>query len=353
MERIHDSGSGGFVKESASTSSPRPVRGWESALSGAFSLIGEKLIRVEETVNANLRSDIAPVDEAGQYIAESAGKRIRPALLLFCSGLLDYRGEHDVLLGAVYEFIHTATLVHDDIIDEAEVRRGRPTVNRIFGNDQTVLVGDYLYIRAVSMALEPRKLRIMDVLTETTQRMIEGEIMAHHLRGRAGVSSEEHLSIIERKTAALFEGCCRTAAILAGASTAAEERLAVFGVNLGIAFQLVDDLLDLTADEKTLGKPVASDLREGRLTHPWIDLMASGTEQDRTDIRNVLEDQDFERVAFERLRARLENVGSLERTRRLAMEHATRAREAIETFPEGVYRSALLDVTRFVLSRDR
>ncbi len=316
-------------------------------------LVGDKLARVEAEILGNLRSEFGPIDEAGHYIGQAGGKRIRPTLVLLTSGLLDYHGTDDVLLGAVFEFIHTATLVHDDIIDEATTRRGRPSVNSVFGNHFTVLLGDYLYIRSMNMALRTRKIRLVDILAEATERMIEGEILGAHLRGRADVTRQQHLAIVERKTAWLFSACCRSAAVLAGADPKTEEDLARYGMSLGIAFQLVDDLLDLSGDEATVGKPVASDLREGRLTLPWIDLLERGSDEERNKVRAVLEDGAFARATFSELRAALERHGCIEATRRLALEHAQIARAVVERFPPSPYRDVLIDMPATILSRDR
>lgn len=318
-----------------------------------LALVGDKLVGVDREIKANLRSDLRPIEEAGDYVAEGGGKLIRPALTLLVAGMLGYRGDRDVLLGAVFEFIHTATLVHDDIIDEADTRRGRPALNRVYGNEISILLGDYLYIRSMNMALRAGKLRVIDILAASTEKMIEGEILAHHLRGRADVTPQQHMEIVERKTAWLFSGCCRVACVLAEAGTAAEGRLSQYGMDLGIAFQLVDDLLDLTADEATMGKPVASDLREGRLTLPWIDLLDCGSEENRQTIRAVLEEGRFEPHSYQRLYASLQQRGCLDRTRRLAEHHAGRAQEIIASFPSGPYREALMDLPELVLSRDR
>ncbi|HHN73991.1 MAG TPA: polyprenyl synthetase family protein [Acidobacteria bacterium] len=343
------------MSEGLPSSSPASVpRMPRPRMMEVLSLVGDRLVEVEEEIRANLRSDLRPIDQAGDYLSEGGGKLIRPALMLLASGLLGYQGKMDVLLGAVFEFIHTATLVHDDIIDEADTRRGRPALNRVYGNEISILLGDYLYIRSMNMALRARKLGVIDILAESTEKMIEGEIMAHHLRGRADVTRQQHMEIIERKTAWLFSGCCRVAAVLADAGEDAEHRLGEYGLNLGIAFQLVDDLLDLTADEATLGKPVASDLREGRLTLPWIDLMHRGSQAERQAIEAVLSGGGFGgEPGWGRLKAALLAHGCLERTRRLAVEHATRAREVIGTFAPGPYREALMDLPDLVLSRDR
>jgi octaprenyl-diphosphate synthase len=337
------------MSEGAAHPTPAPP----SAISLGLALVGPKLAAVEAEIQRNLTSPFGPIDEAGRYLATTSGKRLRPMLVLLSADLLGYRGEDDVLMGAVCELIHTATLVHDDIIDDAGTRRGRTTANRVFGNPFTVLLGDYLYIRSMNMALRGRNLRLVDVLADATEKMLEGEILADRLRGRSDVTPAQHLEIVERKTASLFSACCRVSAILAGAGDEAEERFSQYGLSLGIAFQLVDDLLDLTADETTVGKPVAADLREGRLTLPWIDLLERGTDEDRQGVLAVLREGSFENISFRRLRASLEKQGCLERTRDLAAGHAERARQLMTAFPPGPQRDVLLELPGAVLTRDR
>lgn len=320
---------------------------------GLIALVGDKLTLVEDTLRSNLRSDFEAIEVSGRYVFGSGGKRIRPILVLLTSGLLGYEGDEDVQMASVFEFIHTATLVHDDIIDDADTRRGRASANQVFGNESTVLFGDYLYIHAMNMALSLGKLRLIEVLAEATEKLIEGEIFGANLRGRAGISPEQHMEIVERKTAWLFSACCRVSGVIAGLDRAEEDRLASYGMDLGIAFQLVDDLLDLTSDEETVGKPVASDLREGRMTLPWIDLYERGDDNDRASIRRVLEDRSLERVDFNRLRENLERRGCLERTMRLAREHADRARETMSRYPSSPFRDWLLEFPRTVIERDR
>ncbi len=322
-------------------------------LAAVWPLVRGKLREVEEEIRANLRSPWGPIDRAGAYLAEAGGKRIRPILVLLAAGLLGYRGRDDVLLGAVFELIHTATLVHDDIIDEAETRRGRPAANRVFGNEFTVLLGDYLYIRSMNMALRAGKLRLIEILAEATERMIEGEMLAHDLRGSTAVTAEQHLAIVERKTAWLFSGCCRAAAVLAGAGRDEEEALARYGMNLGIAFQLADDLLDLVASEEAIGKPVAADLREGRLTLPWIDLWERGSDRDRDEIRAVVRDGRFRPGAWLRLRRALAENGCLDRCRELARRRAREAREIIRSFPPDPFRAVLEELPATAIERDR
>lgn len=316
-------------------------------------LVGSKLGEVEEVIRANLRSQFDPIDQAGAYLAQGGGKRLRPTLVLLSSGLVGYSGRHDVALGAVFEFIHTATLVHDDIIDEAETRRGLPSTNRVFGNEFTVLLGDYLYIRSMNMALAAREIRVIDILAEATERMIEGEILGHRLRRRADVTAEQHLAIVERKTAWLFSGCCRVPAVLAHAGEDAEEALRGYGMDLGLAFQLIDDLLDLTADATTLGKPVGQDLCEGRLTLPWIDLLEVGDAREREAVLTALKTGALDAAGFGELREALTRRGCLARTRELAVTHARRARERIAGFAPGPFREVLLELPSAILDRDR
>ena len=332
---------------------PPRVPGAAGGMEGLLDLVGDKLALVEQTLSRNLGSRYPSIAELGGYVNETGGKRIRPILVLLSSGLLGYRGDLDVLMGAVFEFIHTATLVHDDIIDEADTRRGRPSTNRVFGNERTVLFGDFLYIRSMNMALEARNIRLIDILAEATERMIEGEIVASHLRGRTDVTEQHHFEIVERKTAWLFSACCRVAAVIAGADEQVEQRLARYGMALGIAFQLVDDLLDLTADAETVGKPVASDLREGRMTLPWIDLYRAADREQRALIERIVRGEPFDDAALVALHRDLVARGCLARTRELAEQHAETARGLIAGFPDSRFRHWLARFPDLVLRRDR
>src|SRR5262249_12154894 len=236
-------------------------------------LVEDDLARVEELFEQQCRSDVGLVGEIGRYIQEGGGKRIRPALLLLGSRLCGYRGERAIVLASVVEFIHTATLLHDDIIDEATVRRGRRSVNSRWGNDITVLLGDFLYTKSMAMALSQDNLPILRLLSDVTLRMIEGELLEIERNGHLDVTEAQHVDLMRRKTADLFSACLRIGAILGDVGQEREQALARYGLNLGICFQMVDDLLDFTAEEKTLGKPVANDLREGKLTLPMIFLL--------------------------------------------------------------------------------
>lgn len=322
-------------------------------LSDILGLVGGKLAAVEAEVVRNLHSDIGVIDELGTYLSNGGGKRVRPLLLLLTSQMAGYRGDKDVLFASVFEFIHTATLVHDDVVDRATLRRGRSSLNAQWGNSLTVLLGDYLYIKSMSMALTADDLRIIKLLADITLKMIEGELIQQRRQGDIQVTAQEHLDIIRRKTACLFSGCSRVGGLLAGVGPEREEALESFGMNLGMAFQLVDDLLDFTSDEKTLGKPVGSDLKEGKLTLPLIYLLEEGVPSHQSMVAAVLEDRDFSRVAIEEIVALIHEGGTLERTRDLARQFGERARIDLMHFPDSPARRALESLPELILSRDR
>ena len=321
--------------------------------SDILGLVGPKLAAVEAEVARNLHSEIGVIDELGTYLSNGGGKRVRPLLLLLAAQMAGYRGERDVLFASVFEFIHTATLVHDDVIDGATLRRGRTSLNAEWGNSLTVLLGDYLYIKSMSMALTADDLRIIKILADITLRMIEGELIQQRRLGEIGVSAEEHLEIIRRKTACLFSGCSLVGGVLAGVGPAKEAALESFGMNLGMAFQLVDDMLDFTSDEKTLGKPVGSDLKEGKVTLPLVYLLEKGESAHRAKVCAVLEDRDFSRVRSEEIVQLVKERGTLERTRDLARQYGERARQELRHFPEGMARRALESLPDLILSRNR
>jgi octaprenyl-diphosphate synthase len=315
-------------------------------------LVEEDLARVEEIFEAQFRSDVGLVGEIGRYIREGGGKRIRPALLLLACRLCGYRGERAITLASVVEFIHTATLLHDDIIDEATVRRGKRSVNSRWGNDITVLLGDFLYTKSMSMALSQDNLPILRLLSDVTLRMIEGELLEIERNGDLRMSEAQHLDIIRRKTADLFAACMSIGAILGDVSEDKRRALTSYGLNLGICFQMVDDLLDFTADEKVLGKPVNNDLREGKLTLPVIFLLRkAGTAGERT-VSHVLADRGFERVTREELLRLAREHGALEEARALASRYAEAARKDLAVFDRSPFREALSVLPDFILSRD-
>jgi octaprenyl-diphosphate synthase len=318
-----------------------------------LSLVGDDLARVEREFDGHLGSDVAIIETVGRYISEGGGKRIRPALFLLCAKLCEYRGDRQVLFASVFELIHTATLVHDDIIDGAEMRRGRRSVNSRWGSHLTVLLGDYLYLKSMTLALTADDLRLIKILCDITITMIEGELMQADSNGSLDITEAEHLEIVRRKTAVLFSGCGRVAAEMARADAARVAALESYALNLGMAYQLVDDLLDFTATESVLGKPVASDLKEGRLTLPLIYLLERGVEDHRRMVATVLREGGFESVSREDLLGLLRRHGTLERTQRLAEFYSESAVQALDVFPDGPVHHALADVARLMTSRDR
>lgn len=315
-------------------------------------LVEDDLARVEELFEEQVRSDVKLVSEIGRYIQEGGGKRIRPALLLLACRLCGFRGNRAILLASVVEFIHTATLLHDDIIDEATVRRGRRSVNSRWGNDITVLLGDFLYTKSMSMALSQDNLKILRLLSDVTLRMIEGEILEIERNGDLKVNPADHIDIIRRKTADLFAGCMRIGAILGEVGPEKEEALAAYGLDLGTCFQMVDDLLDFTAEEKTLGKPVANDLREGKLTLPMIFLLRRAGAPGIDKVSTVLEDRGFGRVSREEIVRLAREHGALDEARGLAEQYAAAARRDLLVFDRSPYREALEALPDFILARD-
>jgi octaprenyl-diphosphate synthase len=316
-------------------------------------MAGGKLLETERCFVGALRSDVSIISDIGSYISQSGGKRIRPLLLLLAARMCGYRGELDVLMGAVFELIHTATLVHDDVVDEAALRRGRSSVNSRWGNHLTVLLGDYLYIKSMNLALEADDIRLIRVLADITLKMIEGELIQAHLDGRLDIDEEQHLDIVRRKTAYLFSGACRIAAMLGGVGPQRERALEQYGLNLGIAFQLVDDLLDYTAQEEVLGKPVLSDLREGKLTLPLIYLLQEAGGECRDAVACVLREREFRTVSKEQILEYVRRHGALERARGRAAEYAQQARRLLDAFDDSPERRALLQIPELILSRDR
>jgi octaprenyl-diphosphate synthase len=322
-------------------------------LAQIFEPIREDLEAVEREFVRHIQSRVALIPEMGRYIQNSGGKRVRPAVLLMASRLGGYQGERAVLYASVVEFIHTATLVHDDIIDGADLRRGRLAVHSRWGNDITVLLGDYLYIKSMAMALTQDSLEIIRLLCDVTLRMIEGELYQLTKTGDVDITEDEHFEIIRRKTAFLFGGCAQIGGMLGGVTPEQEAGLREYGFNLGMAFQLVDDLLDYTADAAALGKPVGGDLREGKVTLPVIFLLRRGGPDADRLIRDVVRDRAVSQEQWREILRLLREHGSTEQAYQRALEYAERAKECLSVFPPGRERDGLLALTDYVLSRDR
>ena len=317
-----------------------------------FELLREDLAAIEREFGRDTVSNVRAITDIGEYLREGGGKRIRPALLLLSSKLFGYQGRGAIRLGAVVEIIHTATLVHDDIIDEAQIRRGRPAANTKWGNSMCVLAGDWLYMQAFRIAVEERNFRILDVLIDLTQQMVEGELLQIEKLGKC-VTEQEHFDLIYRKTACLFSVCMRMGAILAGVSEEDEKRVGEYGRNLGMAFQIVDDCLDLTASEGVLGKPVASDLREGKATMAVVHALERCTPTERELIEMVLRERAFRTVKHEQVLAILERYGSLDAAMERAQKYSEDARKVICHFPDSEIKRALLWAPEFVVSREK
>jgi octaprenyl-diphosphate synthase len=317
-----------------------------------FDLLRDDLVAIEQELGRDAASSVSTITEIAEYLRGGGGKRLRPSLLLLSAHLLGYLGTGAVRLGAVVEMVHTATLVHDDIIDGADMRRGRPSANTTWGNEKCVLAGDWLYMQAFRVALEEKNLRVLDLLIGLTQQMVEGELLQIQKLGRA-VSEAEYYDLIFRKTACLFSVSMQLGAALAGAEPAQEEALARYGRAVGLAFQIVDDVLDLTATEEVLGKPVASDLREGKTTLPVIHSMDHGTAADRDLIRQVLDDGGFDRASREQIQEILHRNGSVEYAMAAADRYAEQARKALKSIEDSEYKRALLWLTDFVVARDK
>ncbi|MCB1957270.1 MAG: octaprenyl diphosphate synthase [Rhodocyclaceae bacterium] len=305
---------------------------------------------VDAVIRTRLHSDVVLIRQVAEYIIHSGGKRLRPALVLFAAGAVGYQGTNHHELAAVVEFIHTATLLHDDVVDESELRRGRDTANALFGNAASVLVGDFLYSRAFQMMVSVGSMRIMEVLADATNTIAEGEVLQLLNCHEADVAIEDYLKVIRYKTAKLFEAACRIGAILGGASAEVEEGLASYGMHLGTAFQLIDDVLDYSADEAHTGKHLGDDLAEGKPTLPLIHAMQHGTEAQSALVRKAIEEGG--REEFAAVLEVIRSCGALEETRRRAAQESAYAKSAIAALPASIFKESLLKLSDFAVARD-
>ncbi len=318
-----------------------------------FEPVRDDLEAVEREFARQVQSQVHVIPEIGNYLLKSGGKRVRPAVLLMSARLCGYTGPRAILNAAVVEFIHTATLVHDDIIDDADVRRGRKAVHSEWGNDVTVLAGDFLYIKSMAMALTQDTLDIVRLLCDVTLRMIEGELYQLTKNGVVELSEEEHFDIIRRKTAHLFGGCAQIGGMLGEVGAEKEQALREYGFSLGIMFQLVDDLLDFTGAAEALGKPVGADLRDGKVTLPLIHLLEHGGPEAGELIRGVVRDRDVTTEDWARIKALLAEHRSIDYAYGRAVEFGEAAKRQLRVFPPSPEREALMALADFVLLRDR
>jgi octaprenyl-diphosphate synthase len=319
-----------------------------------FSVIANELAQVEIEFERQARSNVQVIAYLGEYLRASGGKRVRPALTILSNYAVGGDGAryNSIRMATVMEFLHTATLVHDDIIDKADTRRNRSTVNALYGNETAVLMGDWLYMSAFETSLAERSLPILDILTSVTRKMTEGELLQLTLLGHADISEGQYLDVLKRKTAYLFSASCEIGAILGGADEKQKTALRDYGLNLGTAFQLIDDLLDFTSSDAALGKAAGADLLDGKVTLPLIYLMAADASA-APMVQRVLLDGSYDKVSQKDLRAALDRTGALEQARDMADQFAENARTALDDLPDSEYCDSLRALPTYVLKRDR
>ncbi len=313
-------------------------------------LAQDDLELVNREIRARLQSDVALISQLGGYIIDSGGKRLRPVLVLLACRALGYRGRIHVLLAAIVEFIHTATLLHDDVVDASELRRGHSTANVIWGNEASVLVGDFLYSRAFEMMVEVDNMRVMDILSHATNTIAKGEVQQLLNCHDPETTEARYFEVIRNKTAKLFEAAARLAAVISGSTADIESAMAAYGLHLGTAFQLVDDALDYGHDNLALGKNIGDDLADGKPTLPLIHALRTGDEQVRVLLRQAIVDGGHSRV--EAVRDAIESTGSLTYTARRAEEEAALAKHALAAIPDSPYKQALHDLAHFSVHRN-
>lgn len=331
-----------------------PTTASVSELSNIFEPVRDEMVQVEKEFARHLESRVDLIPQMGKYLQMSGGKRVRPAVLLLAARMSGYHGDKSVLNAAVVEFIHTATLVHDDIIDEAETRRGRLSAHSRWGNDITVLMGDYLYIRSMALALTQDTLEVVRVLCDATLKMIEGELFQLTKAGDPDITEDEHFEIINRKTAHLFAGCAEIGSLLGKVTPEQREALRLYGFNIGLAFQIVDDVLDYTAEERNLGKPIGGDLREGKVTLPIILMLQRTDEATRALVRDVVVTRQVTPEAWAAIKTELNRHGTLEATFQRAVGYAEEAKRVLSAaFPASTERQSLISLCDYVISRDR
>jgi octaprenyl-diphosphate synthase len=326
----------------------------ENAARNIFGIIKEEMSLVEAEFERQASSNIQVINYLGDYLRASGGKRVRPALLILSNYAAGGEGKaaNVVRLATVMEMLHTATLVHDDIIDNADLRRNRSSVNAKFGNQVAVLMGDWLYMSAFETSLEERSLAVLDILTQLTRKMTEGELIQLTLLGNVEITEDQYFDVLRRKTAYLFSGCCEIGAILAGASDDVRIALRDYGLNLGIAFQLADDVFDFEADEKVIGKAAGTDLLEGKLTHPLIRL-AEIDPTIRPVLENIMDKGAYADESRNHINGQLASHGILDLTKKAAAEFGEAARKSLEVLPETEYRSALEMIPEYVVRRNK
>lgn len=311
--------------------------------------ISSDMDAVNRVISERLSSDVVLINQLSQYIIHSGGKRLRPAIVLLCARACGEPAPQHQLVAAIVEFIHTATLLHDDVVDGSDLRRGRETANAVWGNEASVLTGDFLYSRAFQMMVDADDMRIMKIMADTTNSIAEGEVLQLINSHDPDLTEQQYLDVISRKTAILFEAGARCGALVAGASGSECEAMASYGLHLGNAFQLIDDVLDYTADAAEMGKNVGDDLAEGKVTLPLIHAMQHGKADEKTLIRNAISDADIS--ALEQIRTTIESTGAIDYTAALAAAEAARAKDSLASIPDSEFKQALTQLADFSVNR--
>ena len=310
------------------------------------------LEEIEVALQQNLNPYLDLVSQIAGHILFSGGKRLRPLLMVLSARVCGYKGDYDKTFSTIFEYLHAATLLHDDLVDEATLRRGKPVANSIWGNAAAVLVGDFLLARSLAIAAKTNRPEVITVVSGITENMSQGEIHQMMKKGSLDLTETEYMEIIKRKTAVLFQGTCRAGALIADVSLPKETALSDYGFNLGIAFQMVDDLLDYTLDTVTLGKEVGADLKEGKLTLPVIYSLKSADEKDRTLMENIIKNKNFSVNDFKTLIKMIEKYGGRSYTQTLATEYVQNAKEALAVFEDSKPKEVLLMIADYTLSRN-
>ncbi len=316
-----------------------------------LALVKDDLAEIEIALEENLNPHLELVSNIAGHILFSGGKRLRPLLVVLSTRICGYNGDYDKVLATVFEYLHAATLLHDDLVDDATLRRGKPAAHLVWDNPTAVLTGDFLLARALTIAAETHRPGIIKVVAEITENMSQGEIQQLVQKGRLDVTEQEYMDIIRRKTAVLFQGASHVGALMADAPREKETALAAYGYNLGIAFQMADDLLDYTLDTRTLGKTVGADLKEGKVTLPVIYSLSAAAPKDRTRMEKIIKNKDFSRQEFETLIALMQRYGGLEYTQKLAAEFVSKAKSALEVFKYSKTKEILLMIADYTLAR--
>lgn len=325
----------------------------DPSLRNLYRDIQQDLGQVEETLKLFAQSPNELISEIGSYLFQKAGKRIRPALLLLGSKMVGYQGKEHILMSALIETIHAASLIHDDIIDNSKVRRGKESVHARWGPNITVLLGDYLYIKAIGLSLQSQYRQIIQILTDVSAKMIEGELYEYYVSGNLDLAEKDYLGIIHKKTASLFSASCQIGGILGKASKKEEEALVEFGANLGMSFQIIDDLLDFIGDEKALGKPILSDLKEGRITLPLIYTLNHDGKENRKRMSRLLKQSPLWKNCKDEILDIIKSNGALEYTYKKAEDFSRLSKEIISQFPQSIHRDTLILFSDYILTRKK